>query len=88
MFRLFKRVPILRFWVIFQLVLLAWRHLRRLNAADRHRLSELLRRGRDLDNSERDELRGLLSKLEPRAFAAATADMFSPVPLPRRFSGR
>jgi hypothetical protein len=87
MFRLFKRIPILRFWLIFQLVLLAWRHLRRLNAADRHRLSELLRRGRGLDDAEREELRGLLAKLEPRAFAAATADMFSPVPL-RRLFGR
>ena len=57
-------------------------------ASDRRRLSELVRRGRHMDRSERDELRGLLGKLEPRAFAAATADAFSPVPLPRRLAGR
>jgi hypothetical protein len=41
-----------------------------------------------MDPAERDELRRILSKLEPQALAFATANAFSPVPLPRRFAGR
>ncbi|HEX2412426.1 MAG TPA: hypothetical protein VHJ39_14765 [Solirubrobacteraceae bacterium] len=76
-------MPLVRLLAIGQIVLLARRHFRRLNSNDRRRLSELVRRGRDLSPAERDELRRLLSKLEPRQFAAATANAFSPVPLPR-----
>ena len=46
-----------------------------------------MRRGHRMERSERDELRRLLGKLEPRAFAAATANAFSPVALPRRLAG-
>jgi hypothetical protein len=88
MFRLLRRMPFFKLLVVAQIALLAWRHLERLDASDRRRLSELVRRGRRMDRSERDELRGLLGKLEPRAFAAATANAFLPVALPRRFSGR
>ena len=88
MFRSLRRMPFLKLLAVAQIALLARRHLRRLDAGDRHRLSELVRRGRRMDRSERDELRRLLSRLEPRAFAAATADAFSPVPLPRRLAGR
>jgi hypothetical protein len=83
MFRMLRRMPLVRLLAIGQIVLLARRHFRRLNSNDRRRLSELVRRGRDLSPAERDELRRLLSKLEPRQFAAATANAFSPVPLPR-----
>jgi hypothetical protein len=88
MFGLLRRMPFLKVLAIAQTVLLAWRHLRQLDASDRRRLRELLRRGRGMSPAERDELRRLLAKLEPRAFAAAAADTFSPVPLPRRFAGR
>lgn len=81
-------MPFLKLMALAQIALLARRHLQRLDANDRHRLSELARRGHSLDRAERDELRGLLGKLEPGAFAAATADAFSPVRLPRRFAGR
>ena len=81
-------MPIFKLLVVAQIALLAWRHLRRLDASDWRRLSELVRRGRRMDRSERDELRRLLGKLEPRAFAAATADAFSPVALPSRLAGR
>jgi hypothetical protein len=88
MFRLLRRLPFFRLLAIAQTALLARRHLRRLDASDRRRLRELVRRGRGMDRAERDELRRLLGKLEPRAFAVTTANAFSPVPLPRRLAGR
>ena len=57
---------------------------RRLDADDRHRLLELVRKGRGMNAGQRDELRTILAKLGPREFAYATADAFSPVKLPRR----
>ena len=88
MLRMLRRMPFLKVLAIAQTLLLLRRHLVRLDAGDRRRLSELARRGRSLSAAERDELRHLLSKMEPRAFAVAAADAFSPVPLPRRLAGR
>jgi hypothetical protein len=88
MFRSLRRMPFFKLLAIAQLVLLARRHLQRLDESDRHRLSELVGRGHHMDRAERAELRRLLGKLEPRAFAAASADAFSPVPLPRWLAGR
>jgi hypothetical protein len=88
MFGLLWRMPFFRVLAIAQVVLLARRHVRHLDADDRRRLRELARRGRGLSPAERDELRRLLSKLEPREFAFAAANRFSPVRLPRRFAGR
>jgi hypothetical protein len=87
MFRLLRRMPFFKLLAIAQTALLARRHLQRLDGSDRRRLAELVRRGRRLSPGERDELRRLLAKLEPRAFAFATADRFSPFPLPRRLAG-
>ena len=81
-------MPFLKVLAIGQALLLARRHLLRLDGRDRRRLSELAKRGRSLTPAERDELRSLLSKMEPRAFAVAAADAFSPVPIPRRLAGR
>jgi hypothetical protein len=88
MLRLLRRMPFLKVLAIAQMLLLARRHFGRLDARDRRRLSDLARRGRSLSPAERDELRRLLSKMEPRAFAVAAADAFSPVRLPRRLAGR
>jgi hypothetical protein len=88
MFRLLRRMPMLRWLAIGRIALLARRHLQRLDASDRRRLGELVRRGRGMTPPERDELRTLLAKLEPGAFAAMTANAFSPVPLPRWLMGR
>jgi hypothetical protein len=88
MFRTLRRMPFLKFLAIAKTLLLARNHIRRLDRNDRRRLQELARRGTKLNRAERDELRRLLSKLEPRAFAFATADAFSPVRLPRRLAGR
>jgi hypothetical protein len=81
-------MPLFKLLAVAKVVLLARRHLRRLDAEDRRRLSELVRRGRHMSSSERTELRHLLGKLEPRALAAATADAFSPVRLPSRLAGQ
>ena len=88
MFRMFRRMPMFKWLALGQTVLLAWRHLRHLDANDRRRLREIVRRGRRMSRAERAELRGILGKLEPGAFAFTTAGRFSPVPLPRRFAGR
>ena len=66
MLRLLRRMPFLKVLAIAQTLLLARRHLLRLDSGDRRRLRELARRGRSLSAAERDELRRLLSKLEPR----------------------
>jgi hypothetical protein len=86
--RMMRRLPWLKVLAIAEVAMLARRHLQALPPADRQRLGELVRRGHRLQPSERDELRGLLTRLEPRAFAAGAADAFSPVPLPRWLSGR
>jgi hypothetical protein len=84
MFRLLRRMPLLKLLLVVKTVLLARRHFQRLDRADRRRLAALVRRGRGMDRSDRDELRSLLGKLEPRAFAVTTARAFSPLPLSRR----
>jgi len=76
-----KRIPFFKLLAIAQTVLLARRHLMQLDRHDRRRLRELVTRGAAMSRAERDELARLLAKMEPAAFAAATADRFSPVPL-------
>ena len=83
-----RRLPFLKLLAIAQTALLARRHLKALTPMERRRLRELVLRGRGMSPREREELRRILAKLEPRAFAFATADRFSPFPLPKRFAGR
>ena len=83
-----KRLPIFKLLALGEIAILAHEHTRRLTPAERRRLLALVRssRGRkgNLSEAERRELAGLLSKVEPRAFAGAAADKLSPVPLPKR----
>ena len=74
-----------RLLAIGQMVLLARRHLQALTPEERRRLGELVRGGRSLQPAEKDELRALIAKLEPRVFAGAAARAFSPFPFGRRF---
>ena len=69
-------------------VLLMRRHFRRLDAGDRRRLRELRRRGQGISQTERAELRGLLSKLGPREFAVAGANTVLAGPAPAPAGGR
>jgi hypothetical protein len=79
----FKRLPFFKIFAIAQVALLVRRHLKRLTPMERKRMAELVRRGHRLDRDERNELRTLVGKLEPTAFAFAAADHFSPIPLRR-----
>ena len=78
-----RAIPFFRLLAVGQTVLRARRHWRGLEPTDRRRLRELVMRGHNMTPAERDELRRILGKLEPRAFALATANAFSPVRMPR-----
>lgn len=86
--RLVRAMPIFRLVGVAQVALLARTHLQKLTPAERRRLAELARRGRSLSTAEREELRALTAKLDARAFAGAAVGKVSPVPLPRRMTGR
>ena len=88
MFKTLRRMPFFKWLALAQVALLARRHLGRLTPPERRRLTQLARRGTHLSAGEREELKRLVGKLEPRAFAFGAADRFSPLPLPRRFAGR
>jgi hypothetical protein len=71
-----------------ELALLARDHVTRLSSDERRRLVVLVRVGRGrrsrLTEDERDELEGLLAKLQPRRLVGEAIDRLSPVPLPNR----
>jgi hypothetical protein len=87
MFRTMRRLPFFKLLAIAQVALLARRHLGALTPLERRRLGDLVRHGHHLTAAERTELRDLVMKLEPRAFAAYAADYVSPFPLPKRILG-
>ena len=68
--------------------MLARQHLLRLTPAERRRLVGLLRiargRPRNLSRAQREELAGLVAKLEPRLLAGEAVNKLSPVPVPKR----
>jgi hypothetical protein len=82
-----KRLPVFKLLAIGELALVARRHLQHLDPAQRRRLAELVRRGPGLSTAERKELRGLIAKLDARAFAGSAVERLSPVPLPKRLTG-
>jgi len=88
MLRTVRRLPLFKVIAIVQLALLAKRHLGALTPAERRRAAQLVRHARKLTPAERHELIDIASKLEPRAYAGAVADKMSPVPLPKRITGR
>lgn len=83
-----KHLPFFKILAIAQIALLARRHLRGVSRADRQRLAELARRGTKLTPAERAELRGLVAKFEPGAFAVGAVNHVSPVRLPGRLTGK
>jgi hypothetical protein len=82
-----KRLPVLKLLAVAELALVARKHLQHLDATERRRLAELVRRGRGLSAAEREELRSLVLKLDVRAFAGSAVQRLSPVGLPRRLTG-
>jgi hypothetical protein len=83
---LVKRLPVVRLLAIAELAAVANKHVHHLSPAERRRLMELVRKGRGFSPKERAELRELVAKLEPRAFAGSAAERISPLPLPRRLT--
>ena len=83
-----QRLPFFKILAIAQVVLLVRRHLRGLSRDERRRMAALARHGTHLTPDERAELRTLVGKLEPRAFAVGAANHISPVPVPRWLLGR
>jgi hypothetical protein len=87
-----RRLPVMRLLLLGEVLLVARAHIERLTPAERRRFVLLMReaRGRPstLSTNKHDELQALIAKADPRAFAAATADKLSPVPLPRRLTRR
>lgn len=85
-----RRLPVGQLLIGAELMLLAHDHIARLEPHERRRVLALLRTGRgrtrNLSPTERDELRELLAKAEPRLFAGLVAEKFSPVRLPRRMT--
>jgi hypothetical protein len=81
-----KHLPVVRLLAIGELALVARRHMQHLDPVQRRRLAQLVRRGRRLTPSEREELRGLVALLDTRAFAGSALQRLSPLPLPRRLT--
>jgi hypothetical protein len=78
-----KRLPMLKLLAVAELALIARKHLQHLDATERRRLAELVRRGRGMSAAEREEFRGLVSKLDARAFAGSAVERLSPMRVPR-----
>jgi len=84
-----KRLPLFKLVSLAEVGLLLRRHARKLSAAERGRLVELVRiakaRPSNLSQPDRDEFTALVAKLEPWAFTKHAAAKLSPVPVPKRF---
>jgi hypothetical protein len=84
--RIVKTLPAARLLLIGEVALTATRHLRKLDAGERRRLRALVwgaRKGSgSLSHPEREELRRLVAKLEPRLLLATAVRRLSPVPIP------
>ena len=81
-----RRIPVLKLVAAAELAIVARRHVQRLTPKERRRLLELIARPHRLTASERNELKRLVDKLQPRAFAGTAAEKLSPVRLPKRFT--
>ena len=83
-----RHIPIVRVLAIAEIALVAQDHVTKLDPQERRRVLELVRIGRGrpshLSEAEREELRRLVAKAEPRLFVGEVAEKLSPVKLPRR----
>lgn len=83
-----KQIPIVKVLALGEVALIARDHVTRLEPQERRRLLHLVRIGRGrpqrLTDREREELRQLVAKAEPRLFVGEVAEKLSPVKLPQR----
>ena len=70
---MFKRIPFFKLLAIAQIAMLARRHFQRLDANERKRLVDLMRHPRGMTSADKAELKGLVAKMEPGAFAGSAA---------------
>jgi hypothetical protein len=86
--RLARVAPLVELLRFAQIAVLAGKHLSKLDREERRRLAGLVRQSRGrpsrLTSGDAEELRHLLSKLEPRLFAGSAVDKLSPFPVPNR----
>jgi ribosomal protein L32E len=75
----FKRIPFFKLLALTQIAMLARQHFRRLDANERRRLVDLVRHPRGLTAADKAELKGLVAKLEPGAFAGNAARRAAPL---------
>jgi hypothetical protein len=75
----FKRIPFFKLLALAQIAMLARQHYQRLNADERRRLVDLVRHPRGMTPADRDELKSLVVKMEPRAFAGSAAKHAMPL---------
>ena len=75
---MFKRIPFLKLMALAQIGILAHQHYKRLNATERKRLLEIMRHPRGMSAGDRSELKGLVAKMEPGAFAGTAARHATP----------
>jgi hypothetical protein len=82
-----RRLPAAKLLILAEVILVAREHFDKLDPSDRQRLLALLRVGRgrqrNLHPREREELRTLVAKAEPRLFLVTVANKLSPVSLPK-----
>ena len=86
MLKTVRRIPVFKLLAAAELAIVARRHVQRLTPKERRRLLELISRGHRLTAAERRDLKRLVDKMAPRAFAGTVAEKLSPVPLPKRFT--
>src|SRR5579875_1081238 len=78
-----KRLPLAKLVLLAEFAMLAKVHLDRLTPAERRRLVLLVKQARglprNLSEREQRELRKLVAKVEPRAFAMEAVKRYSPL---------
>jgi hypothetical protein len=83
-----RHIPVVRLLAVAEIALIAHDHVTRLEPQERRRLVQLVRIGRGrpqrLSEPEREELRQLVAKAEPRLFVGEVAEKLSPIKLPQR----
>jgi hypothetical protein len=83
-----RHIPVVRLLALAEVALIAQDHVARLDPKERRRVLELVRIGRGrpsrLTEAEREELRRLVAKSEPRLFVGEVAEKLSPFNLPQR----
>lgn len=90
--RTLRQLPVARLLALAEVLLLARRHLLKLEPQERRRVVELVRRGRgrkgNLSERERRELSRLVQKAEPREFLNTASKKFVGISLPGSVGSR